>query len=129
MKGYYQREVNKKIIAEIDDSSLTANKLAKTLTLLDAVHLLTKAWQSVKSVTIANCYRKAGFLDSAFIAADHPDDPVPPPPGMDTSEFEAYVSHDDGTECHSTPSDICIEFMTEDHRAGDDSDSMMMSFL
>ena len=125
LKCYYRREVIKKIIADIDDTSLTANELAKTLTLLDAVHLLTKAWQSVKSVTIANCYRKAGFVDSAPVPADDSDDTVPPPPGMDASQFEAYVSHDDDTECHSTPSDedICLEFMTEDRRAGDsDSD-------
>lgn len=33
--------------------------------LLDALHCLCKAWDSVKSETIKGCFRKAGFIEKA----------------------------------------------------------------
>ena len=38
-----------------------------TINLLDAVYLLSEAWEDVKSATIANCYRHAGFVKDPVI--------------------------------------------------------------
>ena len=107
LKGLYRREVVRKIIADIDDTTLTANEMARKLSLLDAVHLLSQAWTSVKQQTIANCYRAAGF--TAETGEDPGDEIIPPPPGMDADNFASFVSHDDDIECHATPTDeeIC----------------------
>ena len=81
LKGLYRREVVRKIIADIDDTTLTANEMARKLSLLDAVHLLSQAWTSVKQQTIANCYRAAGF--TAETGEDPGDEIIPPPPVKD----------------------------------------------
>ena len=43
------------------------NNLFLTINLLDAVYLLSEAWEDVKSATIANCYRHAGFVKDPVI--------------------------------------------------------------
>ena len=43
------------------------NTFFLTINLLDAVYLLSEAWEDVKSATIANCYRHAGFVKDPVI--------------------------------------------------------------
>ena len=126
MKGHYRRQVVRKIIADIDKTTLTANELARQLTLLDAVHLLSKAWCSVKTTTIANCFRHAGFAlsdDASLDDAAEPDD-VQPPEGIDSETFDAYVTHDDDLECTAAPTDeeICATLLDDDSRRCDDAE-------
>ena len=59
LKGHYRSQVVHKIIADIDSVELNANQLAKKLTVLEAIHMLTTAWKNVKQQTIANCFAKA----------------------------------------------------------------------
>lgn len=48
LKVLYRRQVVKKMIEDIDgQQGLSANKVAKKLTLLDAIHMLAKAWSNV----------------------------------------------------------------------------------
>lgn len=128
LKAYYRRRVLEKIIAEIDcsETQLSANNLAKKITLLDAVHMLHQAWRDIKQQTIVNCFRKAGFvqhqgqddLDGDSDATDaydlsdvtDVDDLLPSPPvGLTAEEFVQYVEMDATTQCHGMPTDdeIC----------------------
>ena len=43
------------------------NNFFLTINLLDAVYLLSEAWEDVKLATIANCYRHAGFVKDPVI--------------------------------------------------------------
>ena len=43
LKGHYRSQVVHKIIADIDSVELIANQLAKKLTVLEAIHMLTTA--------------------------------------------------------------------------------------
>ena len=45
----------------MDCTNNTAQDVLKSVTLLDAIHLLDRAWQSVSSQTIENCFKKGGF--------------------------------------------------------------------
>lgn len=56
MKAHYCRRVVEKIITEIDcsETHLSANNLAKKITLLDAVHMLHQAWKD----TLCSARRK-----------------------------------------------------------------------
>lgn len=63
LKGHYCCCVAQKIIAEIYASNtlLSANGLAKAITLIDAIHLMHQAWKW-KWRTVNNCVQKAGFI-------------------------------------------------------------------
>lgn len=109
LKSKYRSEVVRKIISDIDDSNVTASDLAKSLSLLDAVHLLNKAWKSVSCSTIANCFHKAGFA----IEESEERDEIDVPAGMTEEEFQEYVNHDNDLQPHHMPTEeeICEEFM------------------
>jgi hypothetical protein len=58
LKVHYRKRVLVKFIAAIDKDT-TPN-----INLLDALHLLSQAWNCVTPSTIANCFRHAGFAQS-----------------------------------------------------------------
>ncbi|XP_061169979.1 tigger transposable element-derived protein 4-like, partial [Saccostrea echinata] len=101
MKCKYRSEVVKKIISDINDQSLSANDLAKRLTLFDAVHLLNKAWKSVTNSTIVNCFKKTGFCQEKSEDSEEADVPA----GMTREEFEEFINHDNTLQCHHVPTD------------------------
>ncbi|XP_041347231.1 tigger transposable element-derived protein 4-like [Gigantopelta aegis] len=108
LKGHYRSQVVNKIIEDIDGTEdITANELAKKLNLLDAIHMLTKAWRNVKPVTVVNCFKKGGFSMDDRVETEEAE-PLPPT-GMTNDEFNTFVNHDDKLECHSLPTDeeIC----------------------
>lgn len=55
LKFYYRKRLVKKLLDAISKN----NDLS--INLLQAITLLTKAWDDVKAATISNCFRKAGF--------------------------------------------------------------------
>lgn len=63
LKVHYRKRVLLKFIKAIDRGE-TPN-----INVLDALHLLSQAWNCVTSSTVSNCFRHAGFTQS---------DPVPP---------------------------------------------------
>ena len=93
MKGKYRSEVVKKIISDIDKETLTANNLVKQLTLLDSVHLLNKAWKSVSSSTIANCFRKVEFCNDQCEDREE-EESKGTPEGMTAEDFEEFINQD-----------------------------------
>ena len=55
LKVHYRRFLLRRRITSID------NKTDFKIDLLDALHFLDRAWNSVKPETLSNCFRKAGF--------------------------------------------------------------------
>ena len=49
VKAIYRKNIISRIVTEIDaGSSITVSQLAKSITLLDAMHMLKASWQNVK---------------------------------------------------------------------------------
>lgn len=111
LKVLYRTGVVRKLVEDIDNVA-TAMDLARKLTILDAVHLLSKAWKNVKMTTIVNCYRKAGFLPEEVEAEEE----IVVPDGMTREEFCEYIDHDKDLECHRVPSneDLCAKFIKDE---------------
>ena len=82
-KTHCRSMVINSIIDDIDNQVMTATDLARKLTLLNAVHMATRAWTNVKPTTIVNCFRKGRFHlstpDPATPAEPKDDDIVPVP--------------------------------------------------
>ncbi|KAH3871770.1 hypothetical protein DPMN_034984 [Dreissena polymorpha] len=101
---------------------MSAAEMAKKLTLLDAMHMLTKAWNCVTDVTIRNCFAKAGFTKGTApekqmeTAPEKPMETAEPPESMNAISFAEYVQHDDDLECHGMPTDddICSDMLREE---------------
>ncbi len=73
VKHKYRREVVRRYIADIDEGKTT------TITILDAMNMIHKAWENVTASTIANCFRGCGFSstgeeDVNTILPPHDDD-------------------------------------------------------
>lgn len=56
LKVHYRRFLLRRRINAID------NKVDFEFNLLNALNLLNRAWKEVKEETLANCFRKAGFV-------------------------------------------------------------------
>lgn len=122
MKTHYRKNMVHRLIAAID-GGLTVNTFK--ITLLDALQILKKAWDSVTSTCIstciANCFRKGGFVvsDDSTQADEDEEDPFhdldksTEEPQEDTFEglqmegvsctFEEYVCVDDHLQCAPSP--------------------------
>ena len=107
LKFHYRRRIVAKIVAEIDSSELqvTANSLAKTVTPLDAIHMLNQAWIDVKQKTIVNCFKKASFVLATDDESDGDSDDteaydigdlddVERPDAITPNEFQEFVAVD-----------------------------------
>lgn len=110
----------KKILCDIEDSTLSA----KHVTLLDAVHMLNKAWKSVKPETIQNCFRKAGFSQRNADSQGEVEADTTIPEGMTEEEFTKYIGQDNDLQCHHLPTkeDICADLLMEESRDADADD-------
>ncbi|XP_052260991.1 tigger transposable element-derived protein 6-like [Dreissena polymorpha] len=122
LKSLYRRQVVKKMIEDIDQNTMSAEEMAKKLTLLDTMHMLTKAWNCVTEVTIRNCFAKAGFTKGTVpekpmeTAPEKPMETAEPPLSMNAISFAEYVKHDDDLECLGMPidDDICSDILQEE---------------
>ena len=59
-KTHYKSHLLHRLLAEIDRDQQTSFKV----NLLDAIHIVSMAWREVTCTTIANCFKKAGFIKS-----------------------------------------------------------------
>ncbi|XP_069108937.1 tigger transposable element-derived protein 4-like [Argopecten irradians] len=127
LKLHYRRQMVTHIINLIDDGDLHANDLARKVNVLDAIHMLTRAWRAVTPTTISNCYSKAGFRP--LPASDDNDDLTtqntePTPTHMTRDEFEEYVDIDATADCHGEVStaDLCDTVRPTPTYGSDDDD-------
>ena len=94
LKGHYQSSLNSRVIASLDaDEESNAQSIIKTITLLDAVHLIAEAWNNVKISTIANCFRRAGLKKDEVVGDTDALLDVPIPPGVTQDEFETLCDN------------------------------------
>ncbi|KAL3278538.1 hypothetical protein HHI36_024257 [Cryptolaemus montrouzieri] len=73
--------IQEEILDANEDTSSAKNP---KITILEAISMIYDAWNKLKSTTIFNCYKHAGFVrdgpgiaDSISVAADNNDDDVP----------------------------------------------------
>nr|XP_042912844.1 tigger transposable element-derived protein 6-like [Parasteatoda tepidariorum] len=107
-KFHYRKMVVQKIISDIDcDSSselLTANKLSKSLTILESMHLIRNSWDIVSTQTISNCFKKCGL--STGDGADNCFEEMLSNEENDMDEnFSCYVAIDDHLQTSGEKSD------------------------
>ena len=76
------------------DTEATAASLAEKMTVLDAVHMASTAWNEVKPVTIGKCFKKAFSYSNEEHEAFNPLADVLVPSNMGGEEFEAIVEQD-----------------------------------
>ena len=64
-KVHYRRFLLRYILASIETCT-SASEVAGTITILNAIRWISKAWKEVKPETIHKCFRKAGISPSAI---------------------------------------------------------------
>ena len=122
MKAHYRKRLlSTNLVARIDDNTETSlSEYVKSISLLDAIHMLKYAWAQVSCVTIQNCFRKAGFaqltesIDSNATSSTPPcnsDSHVLSITGLSDVEFEQYVNMDNEIDCYG---DLSDEQLVED---------------
>ena len=106
-KGHYRVKLSSRLISELDlDSSHQMKDLLKNVNLLDAIHLLSEAWDDVKKETVANCFKHAKFtkteetLESIDVFGD-----VDLPENMTEDDLLAQVEQDKDLEVAGTYTD------------------------
>lgn len=127
MKAYYRKEMRQRIIDNIDcKQDAEANNIAKKTTLLEAIHLLNKAWDSVSSKTIKNCFKKGGFIpkdENSITDEIITEDAEVPPACMSENEFNDWVNIDQDvpTSQQLTEDELCDNNnITQDESVDDD---------
>lgn len=108
LKALYRRDVQRKIVASIDEGEGSASELVKKISLLDAIHMLAHAWNSVTATTIVNCFRKAGFVCGKTHEepeAEMNSEEIAPPNGMTHQAFQEWVDVDDSLAVTSEVTD------------------------
>eukprot|EP00106_Octopus_bimaculoides_P004825 XP_014772267.1 PREDICTED: tigger transposable element-derived protein 4-like [Octopus bimaculoides] len=122
LKSLYRSALVRNLILDIDGHpEIKAN--AKKITLLDAIHLIAKSWNNLKTSTIVSCFQKAGFTCVDTPPAE--EDVVVPPTMLTKEQFEEYVTQDDDLECYSIPTyeELVASFMSDDAKSTDSNDS------
>ncbi|KAK3097149.1 hypothetical protein FSP39_006829 [Pinctada imbricata] len=108
LKSHFSSKVVCTVTANIDTKDLTANNLARHLTLLDAVHLLCKVWRFVKQTRVSSYSRKAVFHVTTKTTPGHsePDSKLQFLKAVDADTFRDYIClGDDDHDCHNLPTD------------------------
>ena len=73
LKVHYKGLLCDRVIGELDGlQGKTAEQEAKKVSILDAIHLMSQAWRSVKVDTIKNCFAKALKGDHLQIRENYP---------------------------------------------------------
>ena len=106
LKGHYRKELCSRILQTIDtqitsQSDLEAQSMekhARSISLLDAIHMVAEAWTSVKPTTIYNCYAKCVFVRSQTLVLEHSDislHKLSAPVCMSQEIFDDFLAFDD----------------------------------
>ena len=92
MKAYYRHEMRNRVIQQIDEATeknteITANDIAKQTSLLDAIHLIRRAWKNLKS-QCRNCFKKGGFINGN----EEPVESPPVPADLTEEQYNEWMS-------------------------------------
>lgn len=112
-KVHYRTQVVRKLLHALEDGTSIID-YAKSIDLLQALHMLKRAWFLVSPTTIENCFRKAGFSKNGDADEDTDDgmeelDTADLGKVIQPEEFDAYVDCDKDVECFGslTDAEIC----------------------
>ncbi|XP_023218683.1 tigger transposable element-derived protein 4-like [Centruroides sculpturatus] len=120
LKAYYRRIIYTRILGELEDTrrQTDANDIAKRISLLDALHLLTMCWKQVSKRTVENCFKKAGFIKTEVKTSANETESIRdeimdnPPEGMSKKEFKNWLAIDDEIHVSTTISSEVIQTFT-----------------
>ena len=113
LKAYFRHEMRARIIDAIEDGSdatVNANVVAKKVSVLDALHMLSHSWLRVASNTIRNCWRKAKFVLAPRDQDLEHEEAIPYPNGMSEELFEEWVTMEEDAS-------VCAELTLEEEEA------------
>uniref|UniRef100_A0A914X438 DDE-1 domain-containing protein n=1 Tax=Plectus sambesii TaxID=2011161 RepID=A0A914X438_9BILA len=96
-KVYYRQQIVRKQLLALE-KGLTLRQFGKSLTVLEVLRMIERAWRSVTPTTIQNCFRKAGFLKTGDDEAPEVEEMVAQPQ-MPEDEFNNYVNCDEHLDC------------------------------
>ena len=65
LKVYYRKMLLRYILTKMNECS-TAAEVVNSITILQAIRWIAKAWKKVDQTVVKTCFRKAGFLDKDF---------------------------------------------------------------
>jgi hypothetical protein len=104
LKHFYRESLRSRIVDALDDELINAEssvaEVSKQIDLMDAIHMVATAWQSVQSTTIKNCFRKAGFHHDSH--ARHDGEAECEAEDEAESESEDYLRLEQDIQCHQT---------------------------
>ena len=112
-KVHYRRLITRRLLDCVGNGK-SVTDFVKSITLLDAMHMLKRAWWLVTPTTIQNCFKKAGFLN-----LDTVDDveirEVEQLDGITAADFNDVVACDDTLECYGSVDDdeICQDVISK----------------
>ena len=133
LKTYYRKSMVQSLLRAINNGSAASEF---KITLLDSLEMLRRAWESVTSTAISNCFRKAGFERSLY------DSGVDDDPFRDLEElvcdqcegdlfaelhleepctFQEYLSVDENLQCAPLPDAKDIVGSAEANESDDDT--------
>jgi len=120
-KALYRSDLSRRIIRYIDAGNGRASELTRSITLLDALHMVMAAWSRVSQMCIANCFRKAGMVLQESDTITENSMPAELPANMDEREFNEWVAIDDDipTAVLLTDEQIAQEVVGKDEEAGE----------
>ena len=76
IKARYSKHLMVHLLAKMDDN-LSANKLANSITVLDAVNWVSAAWEDTKPSTLISCFKHCGFPTPTTELDEDPEDDLP----------------------------------------------------
>lgn len=109
----YRKELNRRIVTELEEAEVDKANVIGRITILDAVHMVKDAWDEVLPGHIAKCFRHAGFFRAREIIEDDEADEdidwaklVKKPDNLTCEDFDAMVAVDDDIQVFG---EICDE--------------------
>ena len=80
---------------------LSANDIAKKLTVLDAMRMISNGWSKISVQTIINCWRKAGFVTIENVdetEESQEGEVLVTPEGMSAADLDAWIQIDSNVQ-------------------------------
>jgi hypothetical protein len=125
LKLHYRSELVKLTLNHLESGdilpSASATSVSSKVTILEAIQLVAKSWKDVKPETIANCFRKGGFvLNSTVPSVIDDNEPTQQLQGEDqwavlsVSGYENYTTIDENLTCYDESTDnTCTDDIIE----------------
>ena len=115
-KVYYRHQIVRKQLAAVE-SGISIADFGKSISILNAMNMLKSAWFLVKSTTIQNCFRKAGFPQSdGDVGIENETEDSTVHESITDTEFNELVNCDNDLECYGdfTDEEICTMIRQEE---------------